>query len=150
MGRRAPILLALVVSLVGCGDSASGGNPRGSPSNKARFNLDCDFGGEPGALTLDIEAIGDTGVTWGSGPNPDITGVISTGTSTLFTTGSFVLPDRTYSISGENSFADLWSNIPGDRLVVEWITVPQGLTMVWDWPGSAIPVPCELVDARFL
>ena len=149
VARRTATLLVLVTFL-GCGDAASVGNARGEPSDQARFSLDCDFGGVRGALTLDVEAVGNTGVTWGTGPRPDITGVIPAGTNTLFTTGSFVLPDRTYAISGENSFADLWSNIPGDRLLVEWIPMDQGLTMVWDWQGPAIPVPCQLTDARYL
>ena len=131
-------LLSLPVS---CGDD---GTPGAAGSNMARFTFDCNLGGIPGALTLDVEAVGGTGVTWGPGPNPDITGVIGTGDFIYYTTGSLQLPDRTYIISGENFFADLTSSIPGDRLVVEWQLFDTGLTMIWDWFGPATPYPCQL------
>ena len=143
----ASLFVILLAGLSGCGDA---GFPGASGSNMAEFTFDCNLGGTPGALTLRVEAVGVTGITWGPGPNPDITGVIGTGEYTYYTTGSLRLPDRTYAIDGANSFADLWSNIPGDRLVVEWQTTGSGLTMIWDWFGNATAVPCELTGSRRL
>ncbi|MEM9730562.1 MAG: hypothetical protein AAF997_18420 [Myxococcota bacterium] len=144
---RASLLVTLLAASSGCGDP---GLPGASGSNVAEFTFDCNLGGTPGALTLRVEAIGVTGITWGPGPNPDITGVIGTGEYTYYTTGSLRLPDRTYAIDGANSFADLWSSIPGDRLVVEWQTTGGGLTMIWDWFGNATPYPCEVTGSRRL
>lgn len=153
-GRRRSIglhrLLAvglLAVMAMGCGDA---GGSDGAGSNKARFTFDCSIGGFPGALTLDVEAIGQSGITWGPGPNPSITGVIGTGDYTYYTTGTLSLPDRTYSINGENFFADLWSDIPGDRLTVEWQPGDNTMTIVWDWFGAATPYPCNLTGSTVL
>ncbi|MEM7437939.1 MAG: hypothetical protein AAF436_22515 [Myxococcota bacterium] len=142
------VAFGMGLALAGCGDTSNG--PGGVGSNQARFTFDCNLGGIPGALSLDVEAIGASGVTWGSGPNPDITGVIGTGDFIYYTTGTLALPDRTYSILGENQFADLTSSIPGDRLTVEWQLWEGGLTMIWDWFGSAIPYPCQLTGSSFL
>jgi hypothetical protein len=139
---------ALTVLAAGCGGADGGAN--GSGSNKARFTFDCNIAGFPGALTLDLEAIGQSGITWGPGPNPSITGVIGTGDYTIYTTGTLSLPDRTYSISGENYFAELWSNIPGDRLTVEWQPGETTLIVVWDWFGAATPYACEITGSSFL
>lgn len=100
------LAVALLAALAaGCGDAK--GESGSAGSNKARFTFDCNIAGFAGALTLDVEAIGQSGITWGPGPNPSITGVIGTGEYTFYTTGTLSLPDRTYSISGENSFAEL-------------------------------------------
>lgn len=138
-------LLAMLAA--GCGDTKG---PDAAGSNKARFTFDCSIAGFPGALTLDVEAIGQSGITWGPGPNPSITGVIGTGEYTLYTTGTLSLPDRTYSISGENAFADLWSNIPGDRLTVEWQPSETSMIIIWDWFNAATPYPCELTSSTLL
>ena len=142
------VLASLSILGAGCGDSTNLNGTGGS--NRARFELDCNLGGVPGDLTLEVEAIGDTGITWGPGPNPDITGVIPTGDFIYYTSGTLALPDRTYGINGENYFAELWSNIPGDRLTVEWQFQPTGLTMIWDWFNSATPYPCTLVGSSLL
>lgn len=147
-GRCCFLAVGLLAALgVGCGGS-SGSD--GSGSNKARFTFDCNIGGFPGALTLDVEAVGQSGITWGPGPNPSITGVIGTGEYTFYTTGTLNLPDRTYSISGENSFAELWSEIPGDRLTVEWQPSDSTMIIVWDWFGAAALYPCDLTGSGFL
>ncbi|MEM9728679.1 MAG: hypothetical protein AAF997_08850 [Myxococcota bacterium] len=135
-----------LVTLLACGDGGGGG----VGSNTAEFSFDCSLNGLSGALVLQVEAVEASGITWGNGPNPDITGVIGTGEYTYYTTGSLTLPDRVYMIDGANQFADLWSNIPGDRLVVEWQLFDGGLTMVWDWFGAAFPVPCQMTNSRFL
>lgn len=140
--------LALIVA--GCGDDTGFQGPGGGSSNKARFTFDCNIAGFPGALTLDVEAVGVSGITWGPGPNPSITGVIGTGEYTLFTTGTLSLPDRVYSISGENAFAELWSNIPGDRLTVEWQVNGDTLIVIWDWFGAATPYQCSLTGSQLL
>ena len=138
----------LAVLSVGCGDNSQQSTRSGS--NKARFTFDCDIAGFPGSLVLDVEAVGQSGITWGPGPNPQITGVIGTGEYTLYTTGTLSLPDRTYSISGENAFADLWSDIPGDRLTVEWQPSGDTLVVIWDWFGAATPYLCNLTGSSFL
>ena len=66
------------------------------------------------------------------------------------TTGTLALPDRTYSINGENAFAELWSNIPGDRLTVEWQPSGDTLVIIWDWFGAAIPYSCNLTGSSFI
>ena len=141
--------LALLLTIVGCGDpdAGFGGGPG---SNRAGFSFECDFSGTPGALELEVEALEASGITWGSGPNPDITGVIGTGQYNYYTKGTLSVPGRTYYIDGSNQFADVWSDVPGDRLVVEWQLWNGGLTIVWDWFGAAQPYPCQMTGSRFL
>lgn len=138
----------MLAAMLGCGDDGLPGG--GAGSNMAEFTFDCSLGSISGALTLQVEALEASGITWGTGPNPDITGVIGTGEYNYYTTGTLTLPDRVYSISGQNAFADLWSGISGDRLVVEWQLRDGGLTMIWDWFGPATPVPCQMTGSRFL
>ena len=147
---RFSVVALLGALAVGCGDGGDGGGTSNRGSNQARFTFDCNIFGFPGALTLDVEAVGQSGITWGPGPNPQITGVIGTGEYTLYTTGTLSLPDRTYSISGENNFADLWSNIPGDRLVVEWQPNGDSMVVIWDWFGEATPQLCNLTGSTLL
>ena len=76
--------------------------------------------------------------------------MIGTGEYTLYTTGTLVLADRTYSIDGENAFAELWSNIPGDRLTVEWQPSGDTLVIIWDWFGAATPYVRDLTGSSFI
>ncbi|MGF1509790.1 MAG: hypothetical protein ACFB9M_09860 [Myxococcota bacterium] len=154
--------IALLLCFIGpaCGGDAlspfgAGGENgiAGEPSNRVRFAYDCNFGGTVVPLVMDIEAIGDSGIAYGPGVNPDIIGVVSTGDFIYYTSGSFEFPDRTYWFEGESIFAELWSNIPGDRLTVEWRQWEGGLIVVWDWFerfGPATQYPCQVVAARYL
>lgn len=138
---------AFLLGLLGCGDSDFG---PGVGSSRAAFSFDCDLGGAVGALDLQVEALEASGITWGSGPNPDITGVIGTGQYNYYTKGTLSLPGHTYYIDGTNQYADVWSDVPGDRLVVEWRLWDGGLTVIWDWFGAAQPYQCQLTGSRFL
>lgn len=74
--------------------------------------------------------------------------MIGTGDYTYYTTGSFAWPDRVYQFNGENSFADFWSDIPGDRLTSEFQIREGGMTLVWDWFGPASEHECVLTDPK--
>ena len=122
-----------------------------NPSNIAQFNLDCDLNGLNGELTLVVEAINTAGVVWGPGPNPDITAVIGTGSVLYVTSGSLVSSTASYGFTGDNQFADFFSNTTNERFRVEWVLNQNGLTMIVNPFG---PGPeqhdCILRDSRFL
>lgn len=142
------LIIAIMFILQSCGGSDGTGNqptvdPSGNggsnnnsnqantgASNRARFTYDCDLNGANGELSIDIEAIGSTGIVFGSGPNPDITGVIGTGDYTYYTAGSLTSATAYYTFTGENSFADFLDRNTLDRFRVQWNLVDGGLIMV--------------------
>lgn len=112
------------------GNTNSPGTGNGATSNRARFTFDCDLQGVNGELTLDIEAVQGSGITWGSGTNPDITGVISDGSVNYFTDGEVRSNIAYYTFTGENQFADFVDMNNGDRFRVQWVEESNGLTIV--------------------
>ena len=62
--------------------------------------------------------------------NPDITGVIATGTYTIFTAGELRSPNAYYVFNGENAFADFTAPATFERFRVQFSEIPQGLRMV--------------------
>ena len=99
-------------------------------SNKALLVFDCDLNGANGVLTMQIEAVANTGVTWSSGPDSDITGVIATGDYTLYTAGELRSDYAYYTFTGENSFADFVNHGNYERFRVQWYDMENGLIMV--------------------
>ena len=100
---------------------------------------------------MNVEIVPESGITWGSGPNPDITGVIGTGNNHYYTSGTLQIPDRTYQFSGEGNFADFWSDVAGDRNTSEFKLQPNGdLILVWDWFGAATEYPCRLISSGYV
>jgi hypothetical protein len=140
---RGPTWLVLVVLLVtttlitacggdGDGTDSSRHNTGGSGgTNMARFFLDCDLNGLIGKMIMDVEAVPTSGFVWGPGSNPDITGVIETGQSTLFIEGELTSPTTRYVFTGENEFADFSETTNSfERFRVQWVPTPTGLDMI--------------------
>lgn len=130
------------------GDSSGGG---GSPSNMARFTFDCDLNGVIGVLTMDVEAVGSTGIVFGSGPNPDITAVIGTGDFNLFTEGELLSPQARYIFTGTNQFADFTETATFERFRVQWVEQQNGLKMIIN-PFGPQPTEqfCSTTGASFI
>lgn len=128
-GNRIKTLCFMLISLIiaacgggGSGDNGNNNNGSIETSNKARITQDCDLGGLTGEMIIDIEVISDTGITWGAGPTPDITGVIGTGNVTYFTEGSVNSPTASYIFSGRDNFADFTQTSPSiERFLVQWV-----------------------------
>ena len=102
-------------------------------------------------MTMDIEAVAGGGVTWGPGPNPDITGVIGTGSYTFYTAGEVISNTAYYTFTGENQFADFVDHTYNERFRVQWQEVPNGLNMIVNpfGPGPATHY-CQLTDSYYL
>ncbi len=118
---------------VACGDDEGApfgpdGNTVGS--NRAQFRFDCDLQGQIGVLTMNVEAIRTTGLTWGPGVNPDITGVIATGGFTYLTEGELRSSVALYRFTGENQFADFWDTASFERFRVQWVANNDDLIIV--------------------
>ncbi|MBK8976114.1 MAG: hypothetical protein IPM29_09315 [Planctomycetes bacterium] len=126
----------------GAGGGAGAGNPNGT--NRARFTFAVDLQGVTGQLVMDLEAIGNSGITWGPGVNPQITGVIGTGTYTIYTAGELTSPTAHYVFTGENQFADFTDLTTSERFRVQWIETQRGLIMVVN-PFGPGPVSYECV-----
>lgn len=141
------------LALSACGGGSGGGSAPADQngSNRARFTFSVDLQGSPGTLILDVEVVGNSGITWGPGVNPDITGVISTGSSTIFTAGELRSDTALYVFTGENQFADFTDTATFERFRVQWAESPQGLTMIVDpfGPGPTIH-ECVLVQSQLL
>lgn len=114
---------------VACGDDDPSEAAR-TGSNRARFLFNCDLQGANGVLTMDVEAIRTTGLTWGPGVNPDITGVIATGGFTYLTEGELRSSVALYRFTGENQFADFWDTASFERFRVQWVANNDDLVMV--------------------
>ena len=80
-------------------------------------------------LTLQVEAVSSSGAVWGSGPNPDLSAVVGTGSVIYYTVGMLVSSSAQYSIRGENRYADFTRLASTERFVVEWIVSGQLLVM---------------------
>lgn len=122
------ILIVLTACSNGGGGNGSSGNTSGT--NRARFTFDVDLQGVAGVLVMEVEIVRDTGITWGPGVDPDITGVIATGTYTIFTAGELRSPNAYYVFNGENAFADFTAPATFERFRVQFSEIPQGLRMV--------------------
>jgi hypothetical protein len=140
---RLTLAVALIAGLVACsgsnggsnsgddGDSGSGsGSSGGTPSNIARFVYDCDLLGVNGELTITVEAVSTAGVVFGSGPNPDITGVIGTGSVSYLTAGELRSPSAFYVFTGRDDFADFVEINTSERFLVQWVINGRELNLI--------------------
>lgn len=120
-------------------------------SNRARFTFRVDLQGMPGTLSIDVEVVGTTGITWGTGSTPSITGVIGTGDHTIYTAGRLVSGNANYVFTGENQFADFTDQSSYERFRVQWVSTANGLRMVVN-PFGPEPVTydCELTGSQLL
>lgn len=118
----------------GCGNGGGGGDDAnglpGNQSDAARFYFDCDLQGLTGQMVMEIEIISSTGITWGPGPNPEITGVIGTGEYIVYTDGELNSPTASYTFTGENQFADFTEVNTFERFRVQWVETSEGLIMI--------------------
>ena len=85
------------------------------------LRFQCDLNGAPAAMVMQIEAVGASGVTYGSGPNAGITGVIPTGDYTLYTAGEVRSQAAYYTFSGQNQYADVIDQTYNQRFRVMWV-----------------------------
>ncbi|MFN3201971.1 MAG: hypothetical protein ACE366_26435 [Bradymonadia bacterium] len=153
---RALILCALAL-FPACdegGDDRGGLGASGTPAhvtvtgaNTFQMRLQCDLQGVTGDLTMQVEVVSDTGITWGSGANPDITGVISTGDTSWITSGTVTSPVAQYSFTGRNQFADFVDHQSYARFRVKWVPDGDRLFMVINpfgpGPSQHVCVPAE-------
>ena len=152
--------LALLLAMVSVGCGGGGGGDDGSPavddttatgSNQARFYFDCDLQGLTGEMVMDMEVVADTGITWGSGSNPDITGVIGTGDYIIYTQGEIRSPTSYYVFTGENNYADFTDMNTYERFRVEWVEDTDGLIMIVNPFGQApTQHTCVLTDSELI
>lgn len=147
--RLVPVLL--VLALAGCGGGGGGGGSNSAPSSRARFVFECDLNGVAAALTIEVEAVGTSGIIWGSGPNPDIKNVVATGSVIYYTAGTVVSPNARYVFRGENDFADFTNLDTNARFRVRWIVANGEFAMMVNpfGPGPA-QHNCKFVSAQRL
>lgn len=154
--RFLPMVFFLIISIivVSCGSGGGGGGSDSqgeNTTNTARFYLDCDLQGLTGKMVVDIEIISSSGITWGPGPNPQISGVIATGEYTIYTEGELNSPTANYTFAGENQFADFTEVNTFERFRVQWVEETNGLTMIVN-PFGPGPTQyyCELTNSERL
>ena len=147
--RSTSFALVLVLAASGACTNSGGGSGDGpannlSGTNRARFVYDLELQGAPSTLVMDVEVVGNTGITWGPGVRPDITGVISTGDYTVFTSGELRSAVAAYIFTGENRFADFTNTGNFERFRVQWTETQNGLLMTVN-PFGRGPVTYECV-----
>ncbi len=64
---------------------------------------ECSINGQPAKLVLQYETIENSGITWGPGPRPEITGVLGFGDYTYYWSGYIESPAVNLDLGGENS-----------------------------------------------
>jgi hypothetical protein len=154
--RFLPIVFFLIIPtiVVSCGSGGGGDGSTsqgGNTTNAARFYFDCDLQGLIGKMVMDIEIIGSSGITWGPGPDPQISGVIATGEYTIYTEGELNSPTANYAFTGENQYADFTEVNTFERFRVQWVEETNGLTMIVN-PFGPGPTQhyCELTNSERL
>jgi hypothetical protein len=152
--KRIPGILfvfLITASLAGCGGGSGDGDGGGSSQNRAQFTFDCDLSGANAELSMNVEAIGASGVVWGSGANPDISGVIGTGDVTYYTDGTMQSANASYVFSGENQFADFTDMVYGGTFLVEWVLTNTGLDILVNpyGPGTTM-YSCVQTSSSYL
>jgi hypothetical protein len=149
------IIFSMVLLFMGCGGGGGGEGEHtpspGTQSDLARFYFDCDLQGLTGQMVMDIEVISSTGITWGPGPDPKITGVIGTDEYTIYTEGELNSPTSSYTFLGENQFADFTEVNTFERFRVQWVEESNGITMIVN-PFGPMPAQhsCILTDSERL
>lgn len=109
----------------------------------------CNVMGQPATLQLQYEAIGGAGIIWGPGATPDIRGVVSDGSTTIYWGGTLSSAQGSLQLSGENNFLRFYDpNVFNRETVLRVdITGPQSFTLTdqfGNYPGSH---PCQLTQA---
>lgn len=144
-------LLMIVVLLSGisaCGGGGDGDTP--ATSSRANFTFNCDLNGLNAALSIDVEAVGQTGIVWGGGSSPSITGVIGTGGFTYYTAGSLQSPTASYSFTGTSEFADFVNLSTLATFRVRWNIISGGLVMEINPFGGTTFHTCAQTGASYL
>ncbi|MEO1100817.1 MAG: hypothetical protein AAFW65_03135 [Pseudomonadota bacterium] len=108
----------------------------------------CQINDAPAQLALQYEAIGGSGITYGPGVNPDITGVISDGSTTYYWNGTLTGSFGQIPISGENYFLRFYDQNAYNRETVLEVTMtgPQSFYLedvYGNYPGQH---PCQITD----
>ena len=127
---RLCLAIVLVAALSACGDNDPPGSNSDTTSNRARFVFDCDLLGVNGVLTVTVEVIGTSGIVFGPGPNPSITGVIATGEVSYLTAGDLRSPVAYYTFTGRDQFADFVEPATNVSFLVQWVINGQQLNMI--------------------
>ncbi|MEM7412444.1 MAG: hypothetical protein AAF430_19600 [Myxococcota bacterium] len=115
-----------------------------------QVRAECQIFGQPAVLALQYEAIASHGITVGPGANPDITGVIPDGTSTVYWSGTLRTVQGTVPISGENTYLRFYDrNVLNRETVLEvTLTGPRTFTLqdvFGNYPGIH---PCTIVSQQ--
>lgn len=145
--RKLVWLSVLLIVFINCKSSDADQEVR----TEAEFSFDCDLNGQNAQMVMQVEVVTNTGITWGSGTNPAITGVISTGDYTLYTSGNVRSSVAYYTFTGENNYADFVDQNFNQRFLVEWQEIENGLLMIVNpfGPGPASHT-CILTGSRYL
>jgi hypothetical protein len=149
--RSLGLLIGLAAPLAACGDSEPPSGGGGAVSNRAQFTFDCDLNGLNGVLTMVVEVVNTTGVVFGGGANPEITGVIGTGSVSYLTAGDLRSSTAYYTFTGRDGFADFVEPATSAAFLVQWVINGQQLNMIINpfGPGPTQHA-CVQTSAMFL
>lgn len=117
-------------------------------AQSAIVRYECDLAGMRAELVARVEAIRETGIVRGAGPNVPITGVIGTGNQTLVYEGELRSPVRSYTFVGENQFADFTDGASYERFRVQFLTQPDGSLILVANPFGPQPARYLCMPAR--
>ncbi len=126
--------------------------------NKARFICECDLGGVRGAMQLELEVIGTAGVIFGPGPTPDISGVVGTGDTIVYTQGEIRTENGGWFIfRGENTYADFTNMNTSARFRIRLEVDPDLPDRIWILSDPTdlategeFAFPCTIVEAGYI
>ncbi len=146
MLRHNALITTLVTAII-AGAALSG--PAVAQGRTGGLSAQCNIMGQQVQLDLTFEAIGGAGVAYGPGVNPDITGVIGDGSTTIYWNGAFRSAQGNLPVSGENRFLRFYDANVLNRETVLQVTVTGNksfyLTDAFgNYPGDH---PCQIVQS---
>lgn len=134
----------IAAAIISCGLAL----PAAAQTWTGHLVANCQVNGAPAHMQLQYEAIAGAGVTWGSGPRPDITGVISDGSVTYYWNGVLQGNFGQLALSGENAFLRFYDpNVLNRETVLEVTMTSQTSFYMTDvygnYPGQH---PCQITS----
>ncbi len=114
------------------------------------LSAECTIRGEPAQLQLKYDAYNGTGITWGSGPTPDITGVIADGSVNYYWQGVLNGSFGQLQLSGQNNFLSFYDPNVLNRETTLKVTMTGGNSFYLEdtrgnYPGQH---PCTIKEFR--
>jgi hypothetical protein len=104
--------------------------PGTAAAQAMQMSYNCNLQGVQAQMNVAVEIVSTSGITWGPGSYPQITGLIPTGEYNIYTAGEMRSPTAYYTFTGEGEYARFSDHVQGGTFVVRFILHQGGLEMI--------------------